>query len=60
LPPDVTDSSYPKLDLALRWHAQKRLEVFARAGNPLDEQYQEAFGCAALGRGIYGGLSAKF
>ena len=56
----VSDSSYTKLDLALRWHVQKHLEVFARAENLLNEQYQEAYGYPALGRGVYGGLRAQF
>lgn len=60
LPPNVTDSSYTKVDLALRWHVQKHLEVFARAENLLDEHYQEAFGYPALGRGFYSGLRAQF
>jgi vitamin B12 transporter len=60
LPPNVTDSCYTKLDLALCWHAQKHLEVFARAENLLDEHYQEAFGYPALGRGFYGGLRVQF
>jgi vitamin B12 transporter len=60
LPSNVTDSSYTKLDLSLRWHAQKHLEIFARAENLLDEHYQEAFGYPALGRGFYGGLRLQF
>jgi vitamin B12 transporter len=56
----VSDSSYVKLDLALRWQVKKHLEVFARAENLLDEHYQEAYGYPALGRGFYGGLRAQF
>ena len=59
-PFNVTDGSYTKLNLALRWHVQKHLEIFARAENLLDEHYQEAYGYPALGRGFYGGLRAQF
>jgi vitamin B12 transporter len=52
--------SYTKLDLALRWRVQQHLEIFARAENLLDAQYQEAYGFPALGRGFYGGLRAQF
>ena len=60
LPYNVTDSSYTKLGLALRWQVQKHLEIFARAENLADEHYQEVFGYPALGRGFYGGLRAQF
>ena len=60
LPANVTVDGYTKLDLALRWHVRKNLEVFARAENLLDEHYQEVFGFPALGRGFYGGLRVQF
>jgi len=60
LPANVTVSGYTKLDLAVRWHVHKNLELFARAENLLDERYQEAFGYPALGRGFYGGLRVQF
>jgi vitamin B12 transporter len=56
----VTDGSYTKLDLALRWHAQKHLEVFARAENLLGEHYEDAFGYPALGRFFAGGVMVRF
>lgn len=59
-PSIVTISGYTKVDIALRWHVQKHLEVFARAENLLDDHYQEVFGYPALGRGFYGGLRAQF
>ena len=55
-----TDSFYAKLDVALRWHLHKHLEVFARVENLTDEHYQEVFGYPALGSGFYGGLRAQF
>ena len=53
-------SGYTKLDLAVRWRIQKYLEVFARAENLLNENYQEVYGYPELGRGFYGGLRAQF
>ena len=51
---------YTKLDLALRWQATKHLEVYARAENLLDEDYEEIFGFPALGRFFGAGVTARF
>jgi len=51
---------YAKLDLALHWQATKHLELYARAENLGDEEYEEVFGFPALGRFFGAGLSARF
>ncbi|MCU0786021.1 MAG: TonB-dependent receptor [Verrucomicrobia bacterium] len=51
---------YTKLDLALRWQATKHLELYARAENLLDEDYEEVFGFPALGRFLGAGVIARF
>ncbi len=51
---------YTKLDLALRWQATKHFEVYARAENLLDENYEEVFGFPALGRLFAAGVIARF
>jgi vitamin B12 transporter len=56
----VTLDGYTKLDAALRWQATKHFEVYARAENLLDEDYEEVFGFPALGRFFGGGLTARF
>ena len=51
---------YTKLDLALRWQATKHFEVYARGENLSDENYEEIFGFAALGRFFSGGVTVRF
>ena len=38
----------------------QNMQVYVRAENLLDERYSEVFGFAGQGRGIYGGVRAKF
>lgn len=56
----VTVPGYTKLDLGLRWQATKNLEIYGRAENLLDEEYEEVFGFPALGRAFYGGVTLRF
>ena len=50
----------PSWTLALRWHVQKHLEIFARAENLLDEHYQEAYGYPALAGDFTAGCARNF
>ena len=56
----VSVPGYTKLDLALRWQATKHLELYARAENLLDEDYEEVFGFPALERFFGAGVTARF
>jgi vitamin B12 transporter len=56
----VSVPGYAKLDLALHWRATKQFEVYARAENLLDENYEEVFGFPALGRFFAAGVVARF
>jgi vitamin B12 transporter len=56
----VSLPSYTKLDLALRWRASKKLELYGRVENFLDERYEEVSGFPTLGRALTAGFTARF
>lgn len=56
----VTVPGYTKFDVGLRWQATKNLELYGRAENLLDEQYEEVFGFPSLGRFFAAGVVARF
>ncbi len=52
--------SYVLVNLSASYAIDPGFEIFARAENVLDEDYQEVFGFEAQGFGIYGGLRGRF
>ncbi|WEK45966.1 MAG: TonB-dependent receptor [Candidatus Andeanibacterium colombiense] len=52
--------SYTLVNLSLRYKISDTLELYARAENLFDEDYQEVFTFKAPGRAIYGGVRARF
>lgn len=54
------NSSYQRLDLAVRYKRWQRFTPYARVDNVTDERYSEALGFPASGRQLTGGLSLGF
>ncbi len=48
------------VNLAFRWQLHDGMEIFMRADNLLDQQYQEVFGFGAPGATVFGGLRMNF
>lgn len=52
--------AYTVVNLSLRLKVRDEVELYARAENLLDEQYQEVFTFDAPGRTVYGGVRFRF
>jgi vitamin B12 transporter len=52
--------AFTLVNLSLRYRITGTLELFARAENLLDEDYQEVFTFNSPGRALYGGVRARF
>lgn len=57
---DVTLKSYTLVHGTAHYDVGKNLQLFVRGDNLLDQNYTEVFGFKAQGRGVYGGIRAKF
>ncbi|XSG82841.1 MAG: TonB-dependent receptor plug domain-containing protein [Methyloligella sp. ZOD6] len=58
-PTRVTLDSYTVVRLAGSYEFKPGMEVFARAENLFDEDYQEVYGFETAGAAVYGGLKIK-
>jgi vitamin B12 transporter len=54
----VTLESYWLVDLTVQYHLNRRLSLFVRVANLLDEDYEQVFGYRTLGRTGYVGIRA--
>ncbi len=52
--------SYTLVHGTAHYDIGENIQVYVRGDNLLDENYSEVFGFAGQGRGIYGGIRAKF
>ena len=55
----VTLESYWLVDATLLYHATPTLTLFLRGTNLLDDDYEQVYGYATLGRAAYVGLRAS-
>lgn len=51
---------YTIVDLAASWKVNNKLELIGRINNLFDKDYEEIYGFARPGRGIYAGLRGRF
>ncbi|SFI13971.1 TonB-dependent receptor plug domain-containing protein [Albimonas pacifica] len=51
---------YVVFDLAAAWRATEEVELFGRVENLFDRRYQESYGRATPGFGVYAGVRAAF
>ena len=56
----VTLDDFTLIGVNASYDLNQNFTISVRADNLLDENYQEVFGFEGQGRGVYGGLSAKF
>lgn len=56
----VTLHDYWLLDMTAQFQATRAINVFARASNLLDAEYEQVYGYRTPGRAVYGGVEVRF